>query len=370
MSGKVPQMGCARVTGLIEDLLDGSLEQPLRAAVMEHLGRCQDCARQVERSRKARQVLRRLPRVPADPDLATRVSQAAIASCTSEERPITALGQLERVEPAPKSRVVIAAAIEPEARLRSEMLCRSFADQVEALLEEELEPGLSLAMERHAGQCRECERILESARRARRLLASQPRLEATAEARRRIVAAAEALGERRRRLQRRVAWAATAAAACLALAAGLYGMGGLRGGSEDLDLAPDEPAPMVAREPAASTEEAPSPEAQVAVEEGDAEVAAPVDTGDRPLRRPATARVASAEGVRPKPVFTTRPAETGVAVAAQPGGSPDEYQPPARRTITVASAQQAASPAGPSELAAADGPPSSVGSSDAMPLSL
>ncbi|MBD3174550.1 MAG: hypothetical protein GF320_05195 [Armatimonadia bacterium] len=369
MSGKVPQMGCARVTGLIEDLLDGSLEHPLRADVMEHLGRCQDCARQVERSRKARQVLRRLPRVPADPDLATRVSQAAIASSTPEERPITALGQLERVEPAPKSREVIAAAIEPEARRRSEILCRSFADQVEALLEEELEPGLSLAMERHAGQCRECERILESARRARRLLASQPRLEATAQARRRIVAAAEALGERRGRLQRRVAWAATAAAACLALLAGLYGTGGLRGGSEDLDLVPDEPAPMVAREPAASTEEAPSPEAQVAVDEGVAE-AAPVDTGDRPLRRPATARVASAEGVRPKPVFTTRPAETGVAVAAQPGGSPDEYQPPARRTITVASAQQAASPAGPPEVAAADGSPSSVGSSNAMPLSL
>lgn len=320
--------GCARVQRRLDDLMDGVLEAGLRDSLLDHISHCAGCAAALAAGERAREVLNRLPRLEGDTALVGRISAAVgRVAGRSERLAQRSLAALPRVRPTPETREAIRAAVAAEASVRGDD-CRALGSRVDALLEGSLPAGLALATERHALHCARCGPVLRSARAGRAALSSLPRLAPSQAMRHRIRAEVEALRTPRRRLRQRVAWAGAAVAACLAVAAGLYGSGlGPTGPAPTAALAPAPPPTVAALPP---DPEAPAPAPAVPARPEVQTASPPAPTGARVRPSPAPPRE--------QPLWTTRPAEDAPAVATRPEGPVDTYVAPARETIVVAGA--------------------------------
>lgn len=344
----------------IDGLIDGALGAEAHASVLAHVATCPGCAASLAAARKARRALEALPRVKPDARLAQRISAAVAREERAEDVLVhRVLGHLPRLQPTPASRKAIRASIAAEASALGKV-CSSFTVGLDALLDDELPPGLAIAMRDHAHECPRCRRALEVATAGRAALRAAPRLVPTFEAHQGIQQAIERVTGDRSRARRRVAWAGSAVALCLALAGGLFSAQ-LR--DQAPERTPSVPAPAVSTAAVTPGPEEPGPAPATAVPP---KVMARVP--QRPASAPPVAR-RPAPAVSTHPTRTVRPAERLAAPA--PDGPVDTYVPPPGEVVVVASAPPASIDATP-DPAPAHGypPPTFVASSHEVSLTL
>lgn len=160
----------------IDGLIDGALGAEAHASVLAHVATCPGCAASLAAARKARRALEALPRVKPDARLAQRISAAVAREERAEDVLVhRVLGHLPRLQPTPASRKAIRASIAAEASALGKV-CSSFTVGLDALLDDELPPGLAIAMRDHAHECPRCRRALEVATAGRAALRAAPRL--------------------------------------------------------------------------------------------------------------------------------------------------------------------------------------------------
>jgi hypothetical protein len=82
-----PSMSCARAEELLSDHLEGTLPEPLRRELEEHLGACGECAPLRAALGDVVEALRAYPALEPPADLAQRAASAALARARERARP-------------------------------------------------------------------------------------------------------------------------------------------------------------------------------------------------------------------------------------------------------------------------------------------